>query len=44
MKFDKEMKEIEFWEHETLENIYFTIHQDLNKMIDGLNSKDKIIE
>ena len=42
MKTDNEMKEIEFWEHETLENIYFTIHQDLNKMIDGLNSKDKI--
>ncbi|MBU1203442.1 MAG: hypothetical protein KKG60_00020 [Nanoarchaeota archaeon] len=42
MKADKEMKDIEFWEHETLENIYFTLHQDLNKMIDGLNSKDKI--
>ncbi len=42
MKANKEMKEIEFWEHETFENIYFTILQDLNKMIDGLNSKDKI--
>lgn len=41
---DKEIKEIEFWEHETLENIYFMIHQDLNKMLDGLNSKDKIKE
>ncbi len=44
MKANKELKEIEFWEHETLENIYFTIHQDLKKMIEGLNSKDKIKE
>lgn len=42
MKINKELKNIEFWEHETLEEIFFTIHQDLNKMIDGLNSKDKI--
>ena len=42
MKAEKELKDIEFWEHETLENIYFTIHQDINKMIEGLNSKDKI--
>jgi len=41
-KITNEIKEIEFWEHETLENIYFTIYQDLNKMIEGLNSKDKI--
>jgi len=33
---------IEFWEHDTLERIYFTIHQDIDKMMDGLRSKDKI--
>ena len=42
MKTTNELKEIEFWEHDTLERIHFTIHQDLNKMIEGLNSKDKI--
>ena len=42
MKITEEMKEIEFWEHDTLERIHFTIYQDLAKMIEGLNSKDII--
>jgi hypothetical protein len=39
-----DLKEIEFWEHHYLSQIEFTLTQDLSKMIEGLNSKDKIKE
>ena len=42
MKISNEIKEIEFIEHDNLERIHFMIEQDINKMIEGLNSKDKI--
>ncbi len=35
-------KEIEFWENHYLNKIEFTIKQDISKMMDALNSKDKI--
>ncbi len=35
-------KEIEFWENHYLNQIEFTIKQDVNKMMEGLKSKDKI--
>lgn len=36
------IKEIEFWENHYLDQIEFTLKQDLEKMIYGLKSKDKI--
>lgn len=39
-----ELKQIEFWENHYLNQIEFTLTQDLAKMIDGLKSKDKIKE
>lgn len=38
----EKLKQIECWEHHYLNQIDFTIKQDLNKMIEGLKSKDKI--
>lgn len=35
-------KKIEFWENHYLNQIEFNLKQDLNKMIEGLKSKDKI--
>ena len=35
-------KEIEFWENHYLNQIEFIIKQDVNKMMEGLKSKDKI--
>ena len=40
----EELKDIEFWENHYLNQIEFTLNQDLTKMIDGLKSKDKIKE
>jgi hypothetical protein len=40
----KELKEVEFWENHYLNQIEFTLKQDLQKMLDGLKSKDKIKE
>ena len=37
-----ELKEIEFWENHYLNQIEFTIKQDVAKMMEGLTSKDKI--
>lgn len=37
-----EAKQIEFWEHEYLEQIYYLLAIDINKLIDGLNTKEKI--
>lgn len=37
-----ELKEIEFWEKQYLEQISFIILQDIDKMMVGLKSKDKI--
>lgn len=42
MKFTKEQKEIEFWEEHYLNQIEFMLKQDIQKMLDGLKSKDKI--
>jgi len=42
MRFTKEQKEIEFWEEHYLNQIEFMLKQDINKMLDGLKSKDKI--
>ncbi|MCX7997745.1 MAG: hypothetical protein N3A69_02175, partial [Leptospiraceae bacterium] len=38
------MKEIEFWENHYLNQIEFTLKQDLEKILEGLASKDKIKE
>lgn len=38
----RELKEIEFWENHYLNHIEFLLKQDLNKMLEGLKSKDKI--
>lgn len=35
-------EQIEFWEHEYLEQIYYLLAIDINKLIDGLNTKEKI--
>lgn len=43
-KLRDDLKNIEFWELHYLNEIDFLLTQDLNKMIDGLNSKDKIKE
>ncbi|MEP0862190.1 MAG: hypothetical protein HRF52_12215 [Ignavibacterium sp.] len=37
-----ELKKIEFWENHYLNEIEFMLKQDINKMLDGLKSKDKI--
>ncbi len=37
-----ELKNIEFWENHYLNQIEYDLKQDLNKMLDGLKSKDKI--
>lgn len=37
-----ELENIEFWENHYLNQIEFTLKQDLSKMLDGLKSKDKI--
>lgn len=42
MKFTKEQKEIEFWEEHYLNQIEFMLKQDIQKILDGLKSKDKI--
>ncbi|MBC8489203.1 MAG: hypothetical protein H8D45_24545 [Bacteroidetes bacterium] len=39
-----ELLNIEFWENHYLNQIEYTLTQDLEKMIDGLKSKDKIKE
>lgn len=39
-----EFKKIEFWEEHYLNQIEFTLTHDLDKMLDGLKSKDKIKE
>ncbi len=39
-----ELQEIEFWENHYLNEIEFLIKQDVDKMMDGLTSKDKIRE
>lgn len=36
------LKEIEFWEHEYLKQIYYTLSIDKQKMIDGFNTKEDI--
>ncbi len=41
-KIKKDLVNIEFWELHYLNEIEYILTQDLNKMIDGLNSKDKI--
>ena len=33
--------EVEFWENHYLNQIEFTLKQDLKKMLEGLKSKDK---
>lgn len=38
----KKLKEIEFWENHYLNEIEYTLVQDLQKMLKGLKSKDKI--
>jgi hypothetical protein len=38
----KKLEEIEFWENHYLSEIEYTLSQDLNKMLKGLRSKDKI--
>lgn len=40
----EELKNIEFWENHYLNHIEFLLLQDLNKMLEGLMSKDKIKE
>jgi len=40
----EQLKDIEFWENHYLDHIEFTLQQDLEKMLDGLKSKDKIKE
>jgi hypothetical protein len=42
MKFSREEKNIEIIEEDILNQIYFTLSQDLEKMLNGLNSKNKI--
>ncbi len=37
------LQEIEFWENHYLNQIEFDLIQDLNKMLEGLKSKDKIL-
>ncbi len=42
MPFIKDLKEIEKWENHYLNKIQFDLEQDLDKMLKGLKSKDKI--
>lgn len=37
-----EHKEIEFWEHEYLKQIYYLLNIDKQKMLDGFNTKEDI--
>lgn len=39
---EKRLKEIEFWEHEYLEQIYYLLTIDEQKMLDGFNTKEDI--
>jgi len=44
MKISKELIEIEELEYDYFNKIHWEMAQDIQKMIDGLNSKDKIID
>ena len=37
-----DLKTIEFWEHEYLEQIYYLLSIDKQKMLDGFNTKEDI--
>lgn len=44
MRHSKELYDIEFWENHYLNQIEFMLKEDLDKMLEGLKSKDKIKE